>query len=59
MTRRSSAILTRLGLVTSAMAASFLSVAFYSSDLACGIFAAVAFMSAICEFGLAAVVREE
>ena len=46
-----------MGLVTSAMAASFLSVAYYSSDRACGIFAAVVFFSAICEFGLAAVTR--
>jgi hypothetical protein len=57
MTRRSSAILVRLGLVTSAMAASFLSVAFYSKDLACGIFAAFVFLSAMCEFGLAAASR--
>ena len=46
-----------MGLVTSAMAASFLLVAFYSSDLACGIFGASVFFSAICEFGLAAAVR--
>jgi hypothetical protein len=55
MTRRTSAILVGLGLVTSVMAASFLSVALYSSDWACGIFAVVILLTAICEFGLAAV----
>jgi hypothetical protein len=57
MTRRTSSFLVGLGLVTSVMAASFISVAYYSSDLACGIFGMAIFVSAICEFGLAAVTR--
>jgi hypothetical protein len=48
-----------MGLVTSAMAASFLSLAFYSSDVDCGVFGAIIFLSAICEFGLAAVARSQ
>ena len=54
MTRRTSTILVSLGLVTSVMAVSFLSVALYSSDLACGIFSVVVLLAAICEFGIAA-----
>jgi len=54
---RSSVILVRLGFFSTAMAASLLSVALYSSDWACGLFAAFAFLGAMCEFGLAAVTR--
>ena len=53
----SSSTFVRLGILSTAVAASLMTVALYWSDLACGILAGFAFLCAMCEFGFAAITR--
>lgn len=51
-------MLISLGIFSMLVGLSFLAVALYWADLACGIFASYSFVCALCEFVLASVTRQ-